>query len=166
MNSLTNVGTILAKIADALKTVHNDSQVIINPSSTDVTVILRPCWLRRWLSCCCIRPVQDRTTLAFFQDVFGVKRVHRIVKEAALSDKRFTKSDVEKMHVYASEVTFLDLQQLLEEIKDTSARIRFLDAADTTTLRTQYREVRNISDCTDPQLARTASYTSRAQSLV
>src|SRR4029077_17515339 len=55
--------------------------------------------------------------------------------------------------VYASEVTFLDLQELLQDVQGAAAAIRFLDSNDTAMLRDQCRTARQLSDCSNDQIA-------------
>ncbi len=145
------VASQLTRIADQLRSVHDDQTVHIQDDGA-ITIETRLSWIRRWFSCCCARPPQEDTpTYTYFQKVFGAKRMERI--QHVLASKTYTKANVEKVFVHASEVTYFDFEELLEEINGSGQSVRFYTQDETRTLRSGFSGRATVRECTQAQLS-------------
>jgi hypothetical protein len=93
-----------------------------------------------------------KTTVQYFQNIFGEKRVERIDARLALglakkllAKEYCTKTDIEKIVIGAAEITYEDVEEFLLEIQDESKNeIRYLTQEETAELRQELKNVRSV----------------------
>lgn len=94
--------------------------------------------------------VPKNNALAYFQHVFGKKRVYQIFVDARIG-RQFTKETLHTLYNMLAEPLLQDYQELFDEIKGQENTIRFLNEEETRQVRDILAQALTFSECTVEQ---------------
>lgn len=103
-----------------------------------------------------IVPLPETGIIGYISTLFGRKRFERISERAGIdlryrNENFLTRWELEAFFVHAAEVFEEDLQELLSEVRDRDAKIRFLSEDDSILYRKEFGEAGCLNDCSKEQ---------------
>jgi hypothetical protein len=145
MNSFNRVGRDLHQIHEFFAASSSFTFASIQEDSAGLHIEKYSLWKHLF------SPRNSASTKAYFQKVFGERRVERLFATMGRGPW-VSKGDIQKLFVSLGELCEADFEDLLALICSSNPRIRYLSETETTTLRRQFQTISKIQECSKEQL--------------